>query len=92
MTFDNDHTSAYRTMELINFYVKLKVAHVLPADLEAGLGRSLQKLGAFLAESRHFEAEFNHGFNEAAALLLLADNFPAHAQARADGGRWHWNG
>ena len=76
VTFDNDHTSAYRTMELVNFYVKLKVAHALPSDLEAGLGRSLQKLGAFLAESRHFEADFNHGFNEGAALLLLADNFP----------------
>ena len=76
VTFDNDHTSAYRTMELINFYVKLKVAHALPSDLEAGLALSLQKLGAFLAESRHFEADFNHGFNEGAALLLLADNFP----------------
>jgi Heparinase II/III-like protein/Concanavalin A-like lectin/glucanases superfamily/Heparinase II/III N-terminus/Bacterial Ig domain len=76
VTFDNDHTSAYRTMELINFYVKLKIAHVLPADLEAGLARSLEKLGAFLAEPEHFEADYNHGFNEGAALLLLADNFP----------------
>ncbi len=76
VTFDNNHTSAYRTMELVNFYVKLKVAHALPSDLEAGLARSLAKLGAFLAEPRHFEADFNHGFNEAAALLLLADNFP----------------
>ena len=76
VTFDNDHTSAYRTMELINFYVKLKIAHALPTDLEAGLARSLEKLGAFLAEDRHFEADYNHGFNEGAALLLLADNFP----------------
>lgn len=76
ITFDNDHTSAYRTMELINFYVKLKIAGVLPADLEAGLASSLQKLGGFLAEAKHFEADFNHGFNEGAALLLLADNFP----------------
>jgi Heparinase II/III-like protein/Concanavalin A-like lectin/glucanases superfamily/Heparinase II/III N-terminus len=76
ITFDNDHTSAYRTMELVNFYVKLKIAGVLPADLEAGLASSLQKLGGFLAEPKHFEADFNHGFNEGAALLLLADNFP----------------
>ncbi len=76
VTFDNDHTSAYRTMELINFYVKLKLAHALPTDLEAGLARSLQKLGAFLAEPQHFEADYNHGFNEGIALLLLADNFP----------------
>jgi hypothetical protein len=76
VTFDNNHTAAYRTMELVNFYVKLKLAHALPPDLEAGLARSLQKLGAFLAEPRHFEADFNHGFNEGAALLVLADNFP----------------
>jgi hypothetical protein len=76
VTFDNSHTSAYRTMELINFYVKLKIANALPKDLEEGLARSLEKLGTFLAESKHFEADFNHGFNEGAALLLLADNFP----------------
>jgi hypothetical protein len=76
VTFDNDHTSAYRTMELINFYVKLKLAAALPKDLEAGLARSLEKLGAFLAEPQHFEADYNHGFNEGIALLLLADNFP----------------
>jgi Heparinase II/III-like protein/Concanavalin A-like lectin/glucanases superfamily/Heparinase II/III N-terminus/Bacterial Ig domain len=76
VTFDNDHTSAYRTMELVNFYVKLKIAGALPQDLEAGLAQSLEKLGAFLAEPKHFEADFNHGFNEGAALLLLADNFP----------------
>jgi hypothetical protein len=76
VTFDNDHTSAYRTMELVNFYVKLKIAGALPKDLEEGLAQSLQKLGGFLAEPRHFEADFNHGFNEGAALLLLADNFP----------------
>ena len=63
-------------MELVNFYVKLKIAHALPTDLEAGLARSLRKLGAFLAEPKHFEADYNHGFNEGAALLLLADNFP----------------
>ena len=80
-TFDNDHTSAYRAMELTNIYVKLKIAGALPQDLEAGLGRSLAKLGAFLAEARHFEADFNHGFNEGAALLLLADNFPHIAGA-----------
>ena len=78
-------------MELINFYVKLKVAHALPSDLEAGLARSLEKLGAFLAESQHFEADFNHGFNEAAALLLLADNFPhmPGAERLADAGAWN---
>ena len=62
-----------------------------PSDLEAGMARSLQKLGGFLAESQHFEADYNHGFNEGAALLLLADNFP-HMPGAAAGGRWRLNG
>jgi hypothetical protein len=82
-TFDNDHASAYRTMALVQFYVKLKRAGVLPADLEAGLLVSLRKLGGFLAEPSHFEADYNHGFNEGAALLLLADNFPSMPEAAA---------
>ncbi len=82
-TFDNDHASAYRTMALIQFYVKLKRDGVLPADLEAGLLTSLQKLGNFLAVPSHFEADYNHGFNEGAALLLLADNFPTMPGASA---------
>jgi hypothetical protein len=76
LTFDNAHASAYRTMALVQFYVKLKRDGVLPTDLEHGLLTSLQKLGNFLAVPSHFEADYNHGFNEGAALLLLADNFP----------------
>ena len=80
-TFDNDHASAYRTMTLINIYFKLKRDGVLPADLDAGLTVSLQKLGTFLAVPSHFEADYNHGFNEGAALLLVADNFPGWPQS-----------
>ncbi len=76
VSFDNNHASAYRTMALVQFFVKLKRDGVLPADLEAGLLTSLQKLGNFLAVPSHFEADYNHGFNEGAALLVLADNFP----------------
>ncbi len=82
-TFDNNHASAYRTMALIQFYVKLKRAGVLPGDLESGLLASLRKLGEFLALPAHFEADYNHGFNEGAALLLLADNFPTMPGASA---------
>ncbi|HST55463.1 MAG TPA: heparinase II/III family protein [Solirubrobacteraceae bacterium] len=80
-TFDNNHASAYRAMALVQFYFKLKSAGVLPADLDAGLVASLQKLGAFLAVPGHFEADYNHGFNEGAALLLIADNFPGWSQS-----------
>ena len=80
-TFDNDHASAYRAMVLVQMYFKLKSAGALPADLDAGLIASLQKLGGFLADPSHFEADYNHGFNEGAALLLIADNFPSWTQS-----------
>jgi hypothetical protein len=75
-TFDNNHAAAYRAMVLVNSYARLRAWGLLPADLEAGLRRSIEKLGGFLEDPRHFESTHNHGFNEAAALLLVADSFP----------------
>jgi hypothetical protein len=83
LTFDNPHAGAYRTMTLVNFFMKLKRGGALPADLEKSLRAALQRLGAFLAEPRNFEGTHNHGFNEGAALLLLAHAFPEMAQAAA---------
>ena len=76
LTFDNNHAAAYRAMTLINYMFKLKRLGLLPADLEQGLRGSLERLGVFLANPAHFEGGFNHGFNEGAALLLLAANLP----------------
>jgi len=84
LTFDNDHASAYRAMVLTNLYFKLSDAGVLTADLQTEMYGSLEKLGAFLANPAHFEGDVNHGFNEGAALLLVADNFPQMPAA----GQW----
>jgi hypothetical protein len=81
LTFDNNHAAAYRAMVLVNAYVKLKRWQVLPATLDGDLVAAIRRLGAFLAVPAHFEADFNHGFNEAAALVLIADNFPQFAEA-----------
>ena len=83
LTFDNNHAAAYRAMVLVNAYVKLQRWQVLPAALDGDLVAAIRRLGAFLAVPGHFEADFNHGFNEAAALLLIADNFPQFAEASA---------
>jgi hypothetical protein len=83
LTFDNNHAAAYRAMVLVNAYAKLKRWQVLPAALDGDLVAAIRRLGAFLAVPAHFEADFNHGFNEAAALLLIADNFPERAEAPA---------
>ncbi|MDB4933524.1 MAG: hypothetical protein JWP87_496 [Labilithrix sp.] len=77
LTFDDKHTAGYRAMVLTNTYVKLKNAGVLPPDLDADLLAAIAKLGAFLAVPKNFEATYNHGFNEALGLLLVAHNFAA---------------
>ena len=76
LSFDNNHAAAYRAMTLVNYYFKLQQDGELPSDLRAGLEAAIAKLGTFLALPSHFEATYNHGFNEGAALLLIADNFP----------------
>lgn len=83
LTFDNNHAAAYRAMTLVNYYWKLQQDGELPADLRTSLEASLARLGAFLAAPSHFEGTYNHGFNEGAALLLVADNFPSMPGAAA---------
>jgi hypothetical protein len=75
-TFDNPHAAAYRAMVLVNSHARLRRWGRLSPALDEGLRRSLEKLGAFLEDPRHYESGHNHGFNEAAALLLVADSFP----------------
>lgn len=84
-TFDNAHQAAYRAMVLTNTYVKLRALRAMPADLEKSLYESISKLGSALALSDrdHWEWWVNHGFNEAAGLLLIADNFPKMPRAAA---------
>jgi hypothetical protein len=76
LRFDNNHAAAYRAMVLVNTFEKLRRWGELPADLEAGLRASIERLGSFLLDPRRFEPGFNHGFTQAAALLLVADTFP----------------
>jgi peptidoglycan/xylan/chitin deacetylase (PgdA/CDA1 family) len=77
LTFDNAHQAAYRAMVLVNVQKRLSADRVLPSKLNRSLLRSIRKLGAALARSDrdHWEWWVNHGFTEAAALLLVADNY-----------------
>jgi hypothetical protein len=75
-TFDNKHAAAYRAMVLVNTYRKLQAWGALSPAMGDGLAASIRRLGDFLSSPWNFEPDFNHGFNEAAALLLIADNFP----------------
>jgi len=84
LTTDVDlHAAAWRTMVLVNTYVKLQESSDLPTDLGSRLLAQIEAGGAFLADPAHYQATFNHGFNESAALLLIAENFPSLADAVA---------
>jgi len=79
--FDNEHATAYRSMVLTNLYVKLAADKILPADIDAGLTASIERMATFLMDPRRFEYWANHGFTEAAALVVMGHNFPKLANA-----------
>jgi hypothetical protein len=78
---DNPHTAAFRAMVLVNTTIKLGRSGDLPPPLARDLRATIHKLGLFLADVENFEGQYNHGFTEAAALLVIAANFPDFAEA-----------
>lgn len=70
------HGTAFRTMTLIDVREKLREKNQLPADLDRKILATLKIHGDFLADPSHFEKDYNHGLDQAAALYLLAINFP----------------
>jgi hypothetical protein len=75
-TFDYRHAAAFRALMLVNCYGKLVRSGDMPADLEAKMRASIEKLGDFLLAPFNFESTDNHAFNEAAGLLAIGANFP----------------
>ena len=70
------HGVAFRTMTLIDVREKLHQKNELPADLDKKILETLKIQGDFLSDPAHFEKEYNHGLDQAAALYLLAVNYP----------------
>lgn len=87
-TIDNEHATAYRAMVVTNLVVKLEATNELPPDLASGLRACVDRMGAFLMDPRRFEPWANHGFTEAAALLVLAHNF----RGATDAASWRTTG
>jgi hypothetical protein len=77
------HTTAYRTMMLVNLRAKLDRSGDLSPAMRSALDAEIAAHGTFLADPRNFEGDYNHGLAEAAALLLVAVQFPALPQAPA---------
>lgn len=74
-SWDDFHAVAFRTMNLVNIWAELKSQGNLSSKLAKKFQEALRIHGYFLQERKHYESLQNHGVNEAAALLLLAENF-----------------
>jgi hypothetical protein len=74
--FDHRHGAAFRAMVLVNTLVKLERSGDIAPALAESLKAAIARLGTFLAVAMNFDPEYNHGFTEAAALALVAANFP----------------
>lgn len=70
------HGTAFRTMTLINLREKLREKKELSPDFDEKIQSALKVHGDFLVDPAHFEKEYNHGLDQAAALYLLAVNYP----------------
>lgn len=75
------HGVSFRTMTLIDVQAKLKAKKQLPTELDQKITETLRIHGQFLADPNHFEQDYNHGLDQAAALYLLATNYPTIPEA-----------
>lgn len=75
------HGTAFRTMTLINVRQKLLDKKQLPEALDSKIQKALKIHGDFLTDPAHFEKDYNHGLDQAAALYLLAINYPGLPRA-----------
>lgn len=76
IAWQDDHAVAWRTMMLIDIWWKLRAMNQLPITTSNQLLAVIQQHGAFLADPAHYEPQYNHGTNEAAALYELGVSFP----------------
>ena len=85
-TFDYKYGAAFRAMVLVNTVGKLQRIGQLSPELRDRLVAAIERLGTFLAQPVNFDSGYNHdGLTEAAALALIAANYPQFPAS----GAWH---
>jgi hypothetical protein len=82
---DDPHAIAFRGMILLNCFVKLRRSGDLPANMVRPMRRAIERIGAKLERPENFEGHYNHGYTQAAALLLISANLPDLDRSRAWG-------
>ena len=75
-SWDDFHGVSFRTMYLVKTWWMLRENNLLTYETSEKILKSIEAHGDFLADPNHYEKSFNHGLNEAAALYLVAVNFP----------------
>ncbi len=79
--WDDFHAVSFRTMYLIKTWWMLRENNLLTYEVNEKILKTLEAHGDFLADPNHYDKGYNHGLNEAAALYLVAVNFPDFSQA-----------
>ncbi|MDP3792913.1 MAG: heparinase II/III family protein [bacterium] len=88
--WEDYHGVAFRAMTLTNIYKKFEKHDAFPSpEFRQKLATAISTHGNFLFDEHHYEANYNHGVTEAAALFLMAINFPdlPHSQEWLETGR-----
>ena len=75
-SWEDFHAVSFRTMYLVKIWWQLRENNLLTNDFNDLLLRTIEQHADFLADPNHYDKGYNHGLNEAAALYLVAVNFP----------------
>ena len=70
------HGAAFRAMVLMNIRWKFAHSNILSNNMDNIIDNLAIHTGQFLANPENFEGGYNHGFTQAAGLMLIAINMP----------------
>lgn len=83
LMWEDPHSVAFRALSLVWQWWNLREAHRLTQVESAALLAEIGKTADFLASPNNFQPDYNHGLNEATALLAVAVDFPDLPGAQA---------
>lgn len=81
--WSDPHAVAWRSMTYSDIWWKLRSINQLPISTSNAMLDVMERQGKYLADPAHYEAQYNHGTNEAAALYQLAVSFPTLPNANS---------